>query len=142
MYISMLLTCIKMTTMAMPADATAEAGQEEVVSITNGNESDVTSATPRNKDYVQLNDFKGFQHYFDVEKGDNVKIHMYLERNNPGYPVRVNFQEGNGPIKVVTIWKGEGHKYADLCINCQKPGRHMIWLEGDFDGSGAVYREP
>lgn len=139
----MLLTCVPVQAMAKTEDVTPKDSLAQVVTSTNVKENDVASVTPRNIDYVQLNGTNTYYGTFYVNRGDNVKIHMYIDYyNGLLMPIRIHFNKRGATSKVVATWTGTGHKYADLYLNCQEPGEYTVWLEGNFSGSGAVYREP
>ena len=139
----MLLTCVPIQAMAMTTDITDENGLVQVATTRNINKDEAMSVEPRNQDYIQLNGANNYQGTFYVRRGENVKIHMYIDYySGLLIPIRVHFNKGSNPSTIVTTWTGTGHKYADLCINCQSPGEYSVWLEGNFRGSGAVYREP
>ena len=106
------------------------------------NEQGELTIQPRNVDLAPMSQTTNLSK-FHVGKGTNIKIHLYISAASTN--IYVHFREGGGYANadstVKAIWKGTGHKYADLKLNAPA-NDYSVYLRGAFVGSGAVYSEP
>lgn len=125
-----------------------DVSEERIIAIVevNPTERNCANIVPYNTDLMPVYG-PYWQNYVSVPKGENMKVHVYIESfgggaNTVKVYVKPNSAAGalNDKYKVAT-WTGTGHHWADLAINTQY-SKYYVILWGAFNGSGAVYTEP